>query len=120
MFCIDVLLRWVAKRGFWGVTERADIRALPLVFIMFWLGTTLATPVSAAFSRERERKADAYGLELTGNREAFASMLTKAARVNKMDPDPPRWIVLKGRTHPTIRERLDAVERWQPAKANGG
>ncbi|MBL8955667.1 MAG: M48 family metalloprotease [Myxococcaceae bacterium] len=120
LFAVDVLLRWVAKRGFWGVTERADIRALPLVFVMFWLGTTLATPVSAAFSRERERKADAFGLELTRDREAFVSMLTKAARVNKMDPDPPRWVVLKGRTHPTIRERLEAVERWRPAKADGG
>ncbi len=120
LLCIDRLLRWVARRGFWGVTERADIRALPLIFVMFWLGTTLATPVSAAFSRDRERKADAFGLALTGNREAFASMLMKAARVNKMDPDPPRWIVLKGRTHPTIRERLEAVERWEPAKTDGG
>lgn len=117
LFAIERMLRWVAKRRFWGVTEVADIRALPLIFLMFWLITTLATPVSAAFSRERERQADAYGLALTGDREAFASMLVKAARVNKMDPDPPRWIVLKGRTHPSIRERLEALG---PAKADGG
>jgi len=36
----------------------------------------------------------------------------KAARVNKMDPDPPRWVTLKGRTHPSIQDRLDAITRW--------
>jgi STE24 endopeptidase len=33
-------------------------------------------------------------------------MLVKAARVNKMDPEPPRWVVLKGMSHPPIGERL--------------
>jgi STE24 endopeptidase len=33
-------------------------------------------------------------------------MLVKAARVNKMDPVPPRWIVIKGLTHPPIGERI--------------
>ncbi|MBK7858290.1 MAG: M48 family metalloprotease [Archangiaceae bacterium] len=114
LFAVDWLLRWVARRGFWGVTEPADIRALPLVLLVFGLCTAVAKPVSAAFSRERERQADQYGLTLTQHPDAFTSMLVKAARVNKMDPEPPWWVTLKGRTHPSIRERLDAVAAWRP------
>jgi STE24 endopeptidase len=118
LFGVDRLLRWIARRGFWGVTETADIRALPVVLLVFALCSTVAKPVSAAFSRERERAADLYGLELTRNPDAFASMLVKAARVNKMDPDPPLWVTLKSRSQPTIRQRLDFVEAFK--KTNGG
>jgi STE24 endopeptidase len=41
-------------------------------------------------------------------------MLVKAARVNKMDPEPPRWVVLKGHGHPPIGERLAAIPAGEP------
>jgi STE24 endopeptidase len=37
-------------------------------------------------------------------------MLRKAARVNKMDPSPPRWVVLRSWSHPPIMDRLAALE----------
>jgi STE24 endopeptidase len=111
LFAVDRLLKWVARRGLWGVTEPADLRALPLVMLVFSVATSAVKPLSAAFSRERERQADLYALRLTGAPDAFASMLRKAARVNKMDPDPPRWVVWKGRTHPSVGERLEAIAR---------
>jgi STE24 endopeptidase len=111
LFGVDRLLKLVARRRWWGVEQPADIRALPLVMTAFSLCALVAQPVSAAFSREREREADRYALRLTQNPEAFRSMLVKAAQVNKMDPDPPRWVELKGRTHPSIRERLEAIDR---------
>jgi STE24 endopeptidase len=117
LFGVDRLLRLVARKRWWGVEQPADIRSLPLVMTVFSLCAVIAAPISAAFSREREHQADVYALELTKNPEAFASMLVKAARVNKMDPDPPRWVTLKGRTHPSIRERLEAIEDW---KQHGG
>jgi STE24 endopeptidase len=117
LFGVDRLLRLVSRKRWWGVEQPADIRSLPLVMTVFSLCAVIAAPISAAFSREREHQADVYALELTKNPDAFASMLVKAARVNKMDPDPPPWVTLKGRTHPSIRERLDAVEDW---KQHGG
>lgn len=118
LFGVDRLMRLAARRGWWGMTEPADIRVLPLVFVVFSLATTFVKPVAAVVSRARETSADLYGLELTKNAEAFSMMLVKAARVNKMDPDPPRWVVWKGRSHPSIRERLETVEAWK--KTNGG
>jgi STE24 endopeptidase len=111
LFGVDRLFKFVARRRWWGIEQPADIRALPLMRTVFSVCLLLAHPVSGAFSREREREADRYALRLTKNPEAFRSMLVKAARVNKMDPDPPRWVELKGQTHPSIRERLEAIDR---------
>jgi len=107
---IELVFRRSAARGWFGVTERADVRTLPLLLLVFDLGMTVASPVSAAVSRRAEAKADAYAVALTQDRDAFASMLTKAARINKMDPSPPPWIRL-WQSHPPIAERLEAVRR---------
>ncbi|MCP3101085.1 M48 family metalloprotease [Myxococcus sp. K15C18031901] len=109
LFAIDRMLRVAASRGWFGATRFADIRTLPLLSLLLSLVLMLGGPVAGAFSREREREADRYGLRLTGDADAFRRMLVKAARVNKMDPEPPRWVVLKGLSHPPIAERLAAL-----------
>ncbi|MCE9667329.1 M48 family metalloprotease [Myxococcus stipitatus] len=106
LFAIHQLLRAAASRGWFGATRFADIRTLPLLSLLLSLVLLTGGPVAGAFSREREREADRYGLRLTGDAESFRRMLVKAARVNKMDPQPPRWVVLKGMSHPPIAERL--------------
>lgn len=106
LFIIDRLLRLSAARGWFGATGFADIRTLPLLSVLFFVIMFTARPVSAAYSREREREADRYALRLTGDSALFRQMLVKAARLNKMDPEPPRWIVLKGLSHPPIGERI--------------
>ncbi|NPD29514.1 M48 family metalloprotease [Corallococcus exiguus] len=110
LFLIDQLLRLSARRGWWGIQRSGDIRTLPLISLVVFLLITLAAPVAGALSREREREADRYGLNLTGDSGAFRRLLVKAARVNKMDPEPPRWVVLKGMSHPPIGERLTALD----------
>ncbi|QDE70703.1 M48 family metalloprotease [Myxococcus xanthus] len=109
LFALDRLLRLSASRGWFGATHFADIRNLPLISLLFFLLVLTAKPLSGAFSREREREADRYALRLTGDVDAFRRMLVKAARVNKMDPEPPRWVVLKGMSHPPIGERIASL-----------
>ncbi|MFP2928665.1 M48 family metalloprotease [Pyxidicoccus sp. 3LG] len=109
LFGLDRLLRLSASRGWFGTTRFADIRTLPLLSVLFFVISQVGNPISGAFSREREREADRYALRLTGDVESFRRMLVKAARVNKMDPEPPRWVVLKGMSHPPIGERLSAL-----------
>ncbi|MFY2561783.1 M48 family metalloprotease [Corallococcus terminator] len=106
LFAIDRLLRVAAARGWFGTTRFADIRTLPLLSVLLSGVLFVGGPIAGAFSREREREADRYALRLTHDVDAFRRMLVKAARVNKMDPQPPRWIVLKGQSHPPIGERL--------------
>jgi len=107
---IEWLFRRSAARGWFGVGERADVRTLPLLLLVFDLAMTVASPISAAVSRTAETKADAYAVSLTQDPDTFASVLTKAARINKMDPSPPPWIRL-WQSHPPIAERLEAVRR---------
>ncbi|MEW5738374.1 MAG: M48 family metalloprotease [Myxococcota bacterium] len=111
---VEWLFRRSAKRGWFGISERADIRALPLILLVFDLSMSAAGPVSGLVSRRREWAADRYAMQLTGDPAAFSSMLVKAARVNKMDPEPPRWLVLKGMSHPPIGERIDFARHFRP------
>lgn len=120
LFAIDRLLRLSAARGWFGTSRFADIRTLPLLWLLSFFVFFLSDPLSAAFSREREREADRYALQLTQDPAAFRRMLVKAARVNKMDPDPPRWVVLKGHSHPPISERLAAVPPTPEKRAPAG
>ncbi|QSQ13486.1 M48 family metalloprotease [Myxococcus landrumensis] len=106
LFAIDRLLRRASARGWFGTTRFADIRTLPLLSLILFVVSLVGGPIAGTFSREREREADRFGLQLTHDTDAFRRMLVKAARVNKMDPEPPRWVVLKGMSHPPIAERL--------------
>lgn len=114
-------LAWLFKlahqRRWWGVTSRADIRTLPMATFSIYLLLSVTAPITGYFSREREREADAAALALTGDAAAFRSMLVKACRVNKMDPDPPAWFVYRSGTHPPMVERIGFAERWAAERA---
>lgn len=109
LFLIDRFLRLSAARGWFGTTQFADIRTVPLLMLLLFTVMTVFAPISAWFSREREREADRYALRLTSDPATFRQMLVKAARVNKMDPEPPQWLVFKGMSHPPIGERIASI-----------
>jgi len=58
-------------------------------------------------------------LERTGLREAYLSAFRKLARLNKDDPDPPRWEVLLFHSHPPIGQRL-AMGEGEERREEGG
>jgi STE24 endopeptidase len=105
---VEWLFRRSARQGWFGITQRADIRALPLIILVFDASMTLAAPLSAAASRRSESAADQYAVRLTGDPAAFRSMLTRAARINKMDPAPPWWVELQ-LSHPPMAARIAAI-----------
>lgn len=104
------LLAWAARRRLFGIERAADVRALPLLTLCFNLATVAVAPLSNALSRERETAADDFAVRLTSDPAAFKRMMIKAARINKIDPDPPRWAVIKNHTHPALGERLQRIE----------
>lgn len=111
LFLIDRCLRLAAARGWFGTTQFADIRTVPMLMLLLFIVMTMFGPIAGWFSREREREADRYALRLTGDPVTFRQMLVKAARVNKMDPEPPQWLVFKGMSHPPIGERVASIPR---------
>jgi STE24 endopeptidase len=120
LFLAHRLLRMVERRRWFGVTAYADVRSFPLLALVLFLLLSLAHPLSAAVSRAREREADLFALELTKDAPAFRRMLVKAARTNKLDPEPPAWAVLRAHGHPSVAERLRAVAAWEASKNTVG
>lgn len=110
---VEWLFRRSAERGWFGITERGDVRVLPLLVLTFDLTAMVVTPLSAAITRERESAADLYALTMTGDGAALSSLLLKVGKINKIDPAPPRWYVLSGVSHPTVLERVAAIRAAQ-------
>jgi STE24 endopeptidase len=100
-----------------GFTGPADIAALPLFTLSLGVFGLLTTPLSNAYSRWREVRADTYALQATGKPQAFANAMTRLANQNLADADPERWVVVLLYSHPPIRDRLAHAARWATALA---
>ncbi len=106
-------LAWGAARlGFAGP---ADIGALPLLVLIFGAFGIFTLPVTNAFSRWREVRADAFALRATQNPAAFAGAMTRLANQNLAEADPEAWVVLLLHSHPPIRSRLAMAAAWPAA-----
>jgi STE24 endopeptidase len=94
---------WLAPDGAGHVTT------LPAAALGFSLGSAAVSPLVAAYARRRERAADAYAVELTGEGETFARAMERLVARNLGELDPPRWHHLLTASHPTPRERIAAA-----------
>jgi STE24 endopeptidase len=95
----------------WGVTALeftgpADVAALPLLVLVMGAYGLVTMPLSNAYSRWRERKADAYAVQITGKAEAFASALTRLANQNLAEADPEPWVEFLLYSHPALGKRI--------------
>lgn len=90
----------------WGVRHTYDLAGVPVVLLVLSGFLLLQSPVESALSRALEWRADAYGLRLTGMREATARLFAGFAERDYTDPDPPRWLHFWFGTHPPLKERI--------------
>jgi len=104
LFLASLVLNWAASQfGFAGPSDIAGLPALGLVLGAFGL---LTQPLDNAVSRWRERKADEYALQSTGNAKAFASAFVRLANQNLGEVDPEKWVVFMFYDHPPLGERI--------------
>jgi STE24 endopeptidase len=104
LFLASLVLNWAAGAfGFAGPSDIAGLPALGLVFGAFGL---LTQPLDNAVSRWRERLADEYALQTTGNAPAFASAFVRLANQNLGEVDPEKWVVFMFYDHPPLGERI--------------
>jgi STE24 endopeptidase len=102
-------LNWgVTYFGFEGVS---DIAALPLFMLVMGLYGLVTMPLSNAYSRWRERRADEYALEATDNGQAYASALTRLANQNLAEADPEPWVEFLLYSHPSLSSRISMAEK---------
>ncbi len=112
---------WIADFGFWiglqrlGFADRADIGAFPLLALCLFLFGLVVMPLTNAFSRWREWKADHAALELTGNAAGFIRAMRKLAEQNLADESPHPAIEFLLHDHPSLGRRIKWAEQWRRA-----
>jgi STE24 endopeptidase len=107
----------------WGVellnfTGPSDIASLPLLFLVLGAYGLVTMPLSNAYSRWRESRADAYALQLTGNGEVYASALIRLANQNLAEADPEPWVELLLYSHPALGKRISMAESFEKSENN--
>ena len=96
-----------------GYTGLADPATLPLLILALAVFGLVTMPLSNAWSRWREVKADEYALKMSGNPKAFISAMTRLANQNLADADPPAWVEFLLHSHPSISKRVARAEQFQ-------
>lgn len=101
---IDVL-------GFKGLD---DVAALPLLAIVFTLGSLILMPLINSYMRKLENEADDLSLRWCGNPDAFISMMQKLTDENLADPAPPPLIETLFYSHPSTGKRIEHAISFKP------
>jgi STE24 endopeptidase len=89
-----------------GFAGPADVAAMPLFVLIMGMYGLITMPLVNAYSRSRERQADVYALQTTGNGIAYASALTRLANQNLADADPEPWVEFFLYSHPALSKRI--------------
>jgi STE24 endopeptidase len=106
-----------ACTGWFGLTGKGDIAALPLLVLTAAAVSLALMPLANALSRSHERRADRYALELTRNAAAFVSAMKRLAAQNLAEDQPSPLVKILFHTHPSTTDRIAAAERWQRHRA---
>jgi STE24 endopeptidase len=93
---------------------------IPALFLCVAVTQFATTVAQGAYSRRRERAADAYGVALIGDGEPFARALEHLCATNLAELRPPRYEQWLGSTHPPPYERIArARSRWKENPTTG-
>jgi STE24 endopeptidase len=111
----DGVMRWgITTFNYDGLTDPAT---LPLLIVAMSVFGLVTMPLSNAWSRWREVKADAYALEMTRKPHAFINAMTRLANQNLADAEPPAWVEFLLHSHPSINKRVARAKAFEQAKS---
>jgi STE24 endopeptidase len=102
----DAALRWA------GVDGVRDPASLPLVLLVFAVGTAATTVLAAWLSRAHERQADLDALEITQDYDAFIEAERELSTRNLIDLAPNWWSYVRA-SHPPPAERMRFAQLWR-------
>ena len=109
---------WLAGRALAFSVERhwfaalSDFANLPLLLLVSSALSLALMPAMNAYSRSKEREADRYALEATGQATPFISSMNKLAEQNLAEREPAAWVEWLFHSHPAISKRIAAAEDW--------
>jgi STE24 endopeptidase len=85
---------------------------LPLLAAIASVFSFLTSPLSSWVSKKFEFEADRFAIETTKNFTAFKSSMEKLAEQNLADEEPNKLVEFWFRSHPSIKRRIQAVEKY--------
>lgn len=100
-------LYWNNKKPF---KRMNDLRAMPVLLLIFSVLLLLAQPVSLYVSRQMELSADQYAIEHTKQLKPAVSSFHKLGNQSKNDIDPAWWIKWIRSSHPSMEKRIGLVK----------
>lgn len=111
----SLLLKAMLRRwgGAWGVRSLSDTAAVPVILLLLSVLSFASLPFSNLVSRQAERAADHYGMELAGSSEGIVSMNQKLAQSTFDDVYPPLLVRWFRSTHPSDMERIHDAEVFE-------
>jgi STE24 endopeptidase len=98
-----------------GLTGPADVAGLPLLLLTAGGLSLLLMPVANGLSRQHERRADRYALDLTSRPAAFVSAMRRLGAQNLAEDRPSRFVRWLCYTHPPLDERIAMARRQESA-----
>ncbi|MDF2922121.1 MAG: peptidase [Paenibacillaceae bacterium] len=106
------LLRRIVRRwgSAWDVGSGAQLSAVPVILLLVSVLGFASLPFSNFVSRQAERAADRYAMELIGSSEGGVAMNQKLAKATYDVVYPPLVVRLFRSTHPSDMERIHEAE----------
>jgi len=104
------------QRLSWAISPaRGAPSALPALALAAGIVSAPLGLLSSRLSRQIERRADAFSLQLSDAPEAFVSFERTIVRENVADPSPPRILNVLA-THPPTDQRIGAALAYQKGR----
>ena len=108
LYAASLVLSWGTQSL--GFNGPSDVAAMPLFVLVMGVYGLITMPLGNAYSRWRERLADAYAIEVTRNGTAYASALSRLANQNLADANPEPWVEFLLYSHPSLGRRIAYAE----------
>jgi len=98
-----------------GLVGPADLAALPLLVLAAGAVSLLLAPLSNAWSRRNEHRADRFALTLTRRSDAFVSAMRRLGAQNLAEERPSTLVLWFFHTHPTLDDRIARARAFESA-----
>ena len=101
----------IARHPGWGTKGVADVAASPPLLLVATIVMTLATPFQSVIVRSAEAQADAFGLDMPRQPDAFALIAIRLSEYRKLEPGPIEEFMFFD--HPSGETRIRRAMQWK-------
>ncbi|RFU63544.1 M48 family peptidase [Peribacillus saganii] len=108
-----------AVRKWGGILQVSSVRnisSLPLFLLVASILTFASAPLSNAVSRYQEARADSYAIKMTQDSQSAIGTFQELTRAGLSEVNPPYLVKLFRYSHPTMLERISALEQYDREK----